>query len=707
MNKRIASPNRSAYRAVVSQPDVHPASQSRQHMPGSAILGRMLNPALLLLAGLGLTAPSLAAPAASADVKPFPQVALEKRVRGEQAIQALKDRLPEVAAWYGMSTAQFARMLRQDPHAWLDQQARLHYVDAFPPPPEQVDAGTSGTAGPTTQAASLDQSFLLHSRPGAHRVIYLDFNGGLVSNTAWNSAYGVTTIDAQPFDLDGSPATFNSTELQRIQNIWRRVAEDYAPFDVDVTTEEPSPDAMARTSNSDQDYGTRVMVTRDWTKLTSSPCGCGGIAYVGVYNYTSEVYKPAWVYFDNLGNGNEKYVAEAISHEAGHNLGLSHDGSTSTSYYQGHGSGATGWAPIMGVGYYKELTQWSKGEYANATQTQDDLQVIQNYGGTLRADDHGDSLAGASWLSASGGSLTGSGVISTRNDVDVFAFYSGDGSIGLNVTPAAIGPDLDIAAALYDAAGTQLAYSNPSDALNASITLANVPAGTYYLAVDGTGKGDPTTGYSDYASLGEYTVSGTIVAATGNPPVATASATPAAGTVPLPVNFSSAGSYDPDGDAISYDWDFGDGTAHSAEANPSHTYATAGSFTATLSVTDANGNRSLAQVSVRADAVLPSVRVDNITLVASTSKRGTKVSATVLVTDGNGKPVSGAQVSGSWSGLLSGTASATSDRNGLAKFTSPTTKSKGTLTFTVTGISASGYSYDEAQNQETSDAITL
>jgi serralysin len=48
----------------------------------------------------------------------------------------------------------------------------------------------------------------------------------------------------------------------------------------------------------------------------------------------------------------EKYTAEAISHEVGHTLGLSHDGriTPSEGYYAGHGSGDTGWAPIMGVG---------------------------------------------------------------------------------------------------------------------------------------------------------------------------------------------------------------------------------------------------------------------------------------------------------------------------------------------------------------------
>ena len=71
-------------------------------------------------------------------------------------------------------------------------------------------------------------------------------------------------------------------------------------------------------------------------------------------------------------------------------------------------------------------------------------------------------------------------------------------------------------------------------------------------------------------------------------PGAQASATPTSGFAPLPVDFSSAGSIDPDGSIVSYLWDFGDGTSASS-ASPSHTYSTIGSYTATLTVTDDDG----------------------------------------------------------------------------------------------------------------------
>src|SRR2546426_1187025 len=84
------------------------------------------------------------------------------------------------------------------------------------------------------------------------------------------------------------------------------------------------------------------------------------------------------------------------------------------------------------------------------------------------------------------------------------------------------------------------------------------------------------------------------------PPVAMAAGSPLSGIVPLTVNFSSAGSYDPDGSVAGYSWNFGDGSPSSTAAAPSHVYSNAGNFTAVLTVTDNRGATSTAQVTVTA-----------------------------------------------------------------------------------------------------------
>ncbi|MEU4836510.1 PQQ-dependent sugar dehydrogenase, partial [Streptosporangium sp. NPDC023615] len=89
-------------------------------------------------------------------------------------------------------------------------------------------------------------------------------------------------------------------------------------------------------------------------------------------------------------------------------------------------------------------------------------------------------------------------------------------------------------------------------------------------------------------------------------PIAKASANKTSGPAPLTVNFSSAGSSDPEGGALTYSWNFGDGTTSTA-ANPSKTYSTNGAYTATLTVRDPQGLTGSASVSVSVGNTAPTV----------------------------------------------------------------------------------------------------
>lgn len=637
----------------------------------------------------------------------FPQLTLrENRSQGERAIELLGERLPEVAAWYGKSADEFRAHLRTDRLLRLDGRGRLFVEDELEAPlPASTPAEDSVRNG---NLLPLDQTFLLHSRPGARRTIHLNFKGATLQGTAWNGSS--TSITALPYDIDGLPYSFNTTELQRIQGIWQRVAEDYAPFDVDVTTEEPPADVLLRSSGTDQVFGTTVLITSS-TGVYS--CSCGGVAYIGVFDDTGTYYKPALVFYNQLGGGQEKYVAEAISHEAGHNMGLQHDGTATSAYYAGQGSGTTSWAPIMGNGYSRNLVQWSKGEYAGANSAQDDYVVMESNGLPLRLDDHGDTLGSATLLAGtSAGGITSyaaQGVIERPADVDQFAFVAAAGTVTVSLAPAYRSPNLDALIELRNGAGTLLASANPTDALNATLSV-NLPlAGTYYVAVRGTGKGDPKVdGYSAYGSLGNYLVSVSALTASGQPPVAALTATPVSGTVPLTVNFSAAGSSDPDGSIVAYDWAFGDGSSASG-ATVSHVYGTAGSFTATLKVTDSSGLSATKSttVTVNTQVVVVPMRVADIGMSLTTQKNGqARASAAVKVVDNQGRGVPGATVTGSWSGLTTAVVSGVTGSNGVVTFASANTRSRGTFTFTVTGVTLNGYQYDAALNAETADSIT-
>lgn len=370
------------------------------------------------------------------------------------------------------------------------------------------EAPTSDSTGSPVIAAAavpLGEAPRWHSRAGAARIIVLDFDGEVVEKTAWNKSAGVARWRARPYDLDGDETTFSSSEITAMHRIWERVAEDFAPFAVDVTNEPP-------VGGFGPTVG-RLLVTRD-TDADGRDCpakGGGGVAYVGVWgisNYTS--YQPAWVYFNRLGSGRADYVAEAASHEMGHNLGLRHDGTATSTYYAGQGSGETSWAPIMGVAYGRQISQWSRGEYAGANNQEDDLAIIAGRL-TYRADDHPD--ASPVDLSPDAlGAIAASGVMAASGDADVFAFTTAAGTIDLTVSPFVSaahtrGGNLDIRLDLVDAAGDVVATADRSDRTGATLSL-DVAAGTYALRVTASCADGV---YPLHGSRGAFALSGTIV----------------------------------------------------------------------------------------------------------------------------------------------------------------------------------------------------
>lgn len=421
----------------------------------------------------------------------------------------------------------------------VDQGGGICYACEFAHAQEPATAEPATAQGePVVSAAPVavepfPDSLKFHSRPGLTKRVYINFVGQTVSGTAWNNSLGRTSIVALPFDTDNSPTTFSDAEQAAIKRIWQRMAEDYAAFDIDVTTERPA------TINSTTAI---VVVTRN-TDANGDPnpaSSAGGVAYVNVFGASNFIstYSPAWVYHNNLGNS-ESNIAEAASHEIGHNLGLSHDGTTTLDYYGGHGASTdqTAWGPLMGTGYGRNVSQWSKGEYLNANNTQDDLATIAAKAG-YRTDDRGNTAGTAQPLVISGGtSITSTtpegdptnanpankGVIERNTDVDVFSFSTGAGTVTLNANPwiqpaGTRGGNLDILLELYDQSGTLVASSNPASLTTASIS-ATVAQGVYYLHVKNSGAGNPLvsppSGYTSYGSIGQYFISGTVVDPSG------------------------------------------------------------------------------------------------------------------------------------------------------------------------------------------------
>jgi hypothetical protein len=614
-------------------------------------------------------------------------------------------------------SADLARVPRADFIQACDHDHDLHLAAGHAPAYfcyglQEAPAGPDTTPITTTPSYPQSQTFLLHSRPTATRKIYLDFTGHTTTGTAWNGLWSRTSFTTPPYSIDADTATFNTAEHAAIQTVWRQMAEDFAQFDVDVTTEDPGEAGLLRTSGGDNAYGMRVIFGPD-----QNATGSGGVAYVGSFDNITAAGSPDTPCFVFAGVGaGAKFMTEAGSHEVGHTVGLYHDGTSALGYYPGHGSGATSWAPIMGVGYYKDIVQWSKGDYTDANNHQDDVAVIAAYLPAL-ADDHGDTLVAATVVT--GLSTQAGGVINNAADVDLFKVFAGTGNLVITPKVALASPDLRMQIKVLNAAGTTIAtYDATGTAGNMApgpITLP-VTIGNYYIRVDGIGSGaDATVGYDEYGSLGYYSFTASW-ADPIQPPVPAISVDRTAGPRPVTINFSGAGTTDPDNNITGYAWDFGDplsGSNTATGVTAAHTYSgPPGIYTATLTVTDAQGNvRTATQpINVSGAPLAKSVSVGSI---VGSWKRMTNVevsaTATIRVVNQYGQPLRAAAVYVTVSGSASGKAAAKSDANGYVTIQMPKQRmtNPSTYTFTVNSVVFPAYPYNAAGNTPSPAQVTI
>jgi hypothetical protein len=390
---------------------------------------------------------------------------------------------------------------------------------------------------------------VLNSRPGAAYTLYLNFGGFNFGPGTWGGNWSNFTPGNTPaYTIDGS-SNFSAAEVTNMREIWSRAAEKYAPFNVNVTTVDPaaagSTDNQRRTFYDSQARMMHMVIGGNgaWTG------GAAGISFQDVADATY-VNNPGshtnFTFSAVYNNGTIlKGIAETVGHENGHALILSHqsrwNGGILEEEYDpgtppGQPPGATPRAPIMGNSDFADRGLWRVGATPTSSSptAQNDIGVLMTNNGFAYADSGiGHTRPTATTLPMNGTAIdfnAAKGVIApvsvtnpnplgeANYTTDFFRIVIGAGGASVNVTlrsgrndsglfndgTADLGATLDAIFRVLDVNGAVVQSVN-GGVFSETITVSNLPEGTYYFQISSAGADVA------YFDVGSYFLVGSIV----------------------------------------------------------------------------------------------------------------------------------------------------------------------------------------------------
>lgn len=470
-------------------------------------------------------------------------------LKGVTAIEVKKS--ADGVSWDSISEDKLERRNESSPEPTQIGWQSIRYLDAMPGEIGQyklVATAANGTFESEVFEVTNAVKGTLHSRPNAKATIYLDFDGYVDDYKGNAAAANLSYIKTPEY-----------ANRKAIPNIWRSVAEDFAIFDVDVTTEEPTIDKLVKSDADDEIYGKRVVFDRR-TGLNKWYTGAGGVSGLGAFGFRAD--RPAFIFGEETDN-----VACQATHEVSHTLGLVHDGgevivpvgsevydpdtgkmvvieeeyTIPSEYYSGQKVSLNCfWYPVMGGVPTRDgadyINQFSNGNYVSATNNEDDFAVITGkiagareenvvvfpkslypegekkgfWKLNLLPDDVGDDVSSATPYDGERMALI------SPEDVDVFSISAKAGEVAIYVSPeyegSSYGSSLDAMVELLDASGDILASSkNPlqgdiddGEFRKAELKYTLVQDGVYYIRVSGTYHEVSGCATSAYGSVGPY-----------------------------------------------------------------------------------------------------------------------------------------------------------------------------------------------------------
>ena len=322
----------------------------------------------------------------------------------------------------------------------------------------------------------------LQSKPGSPYVFYLNHTAVMSGSTP-----------------------LNGVSKEQMYRAWQSVADQYSMLNLNVTTSRAVYDA-ARSANQ---LRTGVINFVNADGRSNAPLRSFGTTAAGT------LYRNPASGFD-YGYG----IGMTGAHEVGHQMGMNHDrGGSGGEYFEG--IAAFQWGPIMGnywmgANWANQLFTWSRGEYATASNFEDDLRIMNvDEQVPYMADDIPATRAIVFGANGAIAPASNFGQIERNTDTDTFTFSTGGiATLNLRIDPIEYLRMLDVDATIYNAAGAVVAQSNLAVNRSAQFTNLALPAGSYRLVIRGGAEGTPANGFSSYSSLGYYAMQGSLAGST-------------------------------------------------------------------------------------------------------------------------------------------------------------------------------------------------